>query len=694
MTPRQENYRGFSMLKKTLCTLLCILLQYSLLTGNVITGIVTSSDNNPIPYSIVFHKSSGDWDLSDENGFFHLSGNLSPGDTLTISRFGYETREAIITRDSRYQFLLNSEPITIEPIIIMGQKSKFNFNEKTIINKPIDSHSRTSIFQRIPGLTFNSSGGLAGNTSFSLDGGNSSHTKLTLKGVDLTSSQNGGTDVSQLPIQVLDQVTIAKSPGVFWGSGAMDGVLNINPWIDQTFIEITSGSYGYSSATANFHGKIKNWTYTFQTGGTVDEGNYPYSWEDISAIRENNRFQQLFSSIFLKGMLSKRSFISAYQMNSWNDRGVAGDLVWGLTPKAYKSDDLFVSSLNYGHLLKNGFIKFHYNRRGSHEKFVDPNSIWATNSKHSLVSNTFKSRWENRFNELIFMQSLLEVKQENISGTDAGKHSRTSAGFAMRFQVAPVKWLRIIPSGRFDYIHKFYKEDTYDFNTIIFLNDELELSYSAGTGFRYPTFNDLYWDDPWMRCNPELNSERTQYQTAKIQSVFDQGYILFRVKVQSSHDLISWAPVDPENLWGEWKVYNINKSNRISFNVNGKHKLFPLPLTVQYHGTKLITEDESTGEPLAYTPDFTGMLGLFVDIFNINSGLQFFYTGERKDPYGNSLEDFLSVNGSADWEFDIFNHIVSVKLLVENLLDENTMTNYGYPEPGRILKIGLRYDFR
>ena len=88
------------------------------------------------------------------------------------------------------------------------------------------------------------------------------------------------------------------------------------------------------------------------------------------------------------------------------------------------------------------------------------------------------------------------------------------------------------------------------------------------------------------------------------------------------------------------------------------------------------------------------MLGLFVDIFNINSGLQFFYTGERKDPYGNSLEDFLSVNGSADWEFDIFNHIVSVKLLVENLLDENTMTNYGYPEPGRILKVELKYDFR
>ena len=280
------------MLKKTLCTLLCILLQYSLLTGNVITGIVTSYDNNPIPYSIVFHKSSGDWALSDENGFFQLSGNLSPGDTLTISRFGFETREAIITRDSRYQFLLNSEPITMETIIIMGQKSKFNFNKKTITNNPIDSHSRTSIFQRIPGLTFNSSGGLAGNTSFSLDGGNSSHTKLTLEGVDLTSSQNGGTDISQLPIQVLDQVTIAKSPGVFWGSGAMDGVLNINPWIDQTFVEITGGSYGYSSATANFHGKIKNWTYTFQTGGTVDEGNYPYSWEDTSAVRENNRFQR------------------------------------------------------------------------------------------------------------------------------------------------------------------------------------------------------------------------------------------------------------------------------------------------------------------------------------------------------------------------------------------------------------------
>ena len=68
------------MLKKTLCTLSCILLQYSLLIGNVITGIIKSSDNNPIPYSIVFHKSSGDWALSDENGFLLEFGVWVGGD--------------------------------------------------------------------------------------------------------------------------------------------------------------------------------------------------------------------------------------------------------------------------------------------------------------------------------------------------------------------------------------------------------------------------------------------------------------------------------------------------------------------------------------------------------------------------------------------------------------------------------------
>ena len=669
------------MLKKTPCTLSCILLQYSLLTGNVITGIVTSYDNNPIPYSIVFHKSSGDWTFSDENGFFQLLGNLSPGDTLTISRFGFETREAIITRDLRYQFLLNSEPITMEAIIIMGQKS--NFNEKTITNNPIDSHSRTSIFKRIPGLIFNSSGGLAGNTSFSLDGGNSSHTKLTLEGVDLTSSQNGGTDVSQLPIQVLDQVTIAKSPGVFWGSGAMDGVLNINHWVDRTFVEISGGSYGYSSAIANYHGKKKNWTYTLQTGGTVDEGNYPYSWEDTSAVRENNRFQQIFGSIFLKGMLSKRSFVTAYQMNSWNDREVAGSITYP-SPDAYKSDDLFVSSLTYGHLTKSGFVKLHFNRRESHEKYVDPNPFLPSNSKYNLVSNTFKNIYENRFNELIALQSLFEVKQENISSTDGGKHSRTTTGFAMRFHASPVKWVKVIPSGRFDYVHKLYKEDTYDFNIIIFLNDELELSYSTGTGFRYPTFNDLYYEDPvWqMYGNPNLKPEYTQYQSLDInQSLNKFGFISFRVKDQSHRNLIHWGST-PEN---------IDRSHRTIFSIASQITPTSFPFSIHSHITRLITEDKSTGEPLPSTPDYTGMLGFFIDAFNFNSGFQFFYTGERKDSFGNSFEDFLSVNGSVDWEFDIVNHIVSVKLLVENLLDENTMTNYGYPEPGRTFKLSLGY---
>ena len=49
-----------------------------------------------------------------------------------------------------------------------------------------------------------------------------------------------------------------------------------------------------------------------------------------------------------------------------------------------------------------------------------------------------------------------------------------------------------------------------------------EIEYHYGTGFRYPTFNDLYWQPGG---NPDLEPEKSWYQTIKYKLYLDDHYL-------------------------------------------------------------------------------------------------------------------------------------------------------------------------
>ena len=109
----------------------------------------------------------------------------------------------------------------------------------------IDAFSRKNSLNRIPGTMIRSYGGLSGITTASMDGGQAVHTKITLDGIDLTNVQNGLTDISDIPISMMQNMYSGRSPNILFGSGSFDGVIHIRSLLKQSYIHFSNRNSQY-----------------------------------------------------------------------------------------------------------------------------------------------------------------------------------------------------------------------------------------------------------------------------------------------------------------------------------------------------------------------------------------------------------------------------------------------------------------
>ncbi|HJN67907.1 MAG TPA: TonB-dependent receptor plug domain-containing protein, partial [Candidatus Marinimicrobia bacterium] len=360
------------MLRNTL-QLSGIFLIFSFLSSNPVsvTGQITDHRGFPIPFAVVEHPHSGKWSVSDENGFFYLWGDFKNSDKLFISRIGYEPENFSLEGRTVVQILLNKHPVSIEPVLVEGKLTSPNVTSYTFVQQYSDKHSTHSHMDRIPGLQIRSYGSFSGNRSLSLNGGPGNHTKVLLDGVDLTSPQNGATDLSLIPLALVDQITTLPLPGVFFGSGAIDGILSMSSWPDETSVSLSGGSYGYRAADFGLEKSFGFWAYHIGAGKTEDTGNYPVKIGDNMVNRENNYFSQDWGKLQIRGIINKRISISAVTIMTDQHRGVAGSLD-DLTPKTNKDDKLFLQSVSLGYALSEGYMKLQISHRKSNEIYDSP----------------------------------------------------------------------------------------------------------------------------------------------------------------------------------------------------------------------------------------------------------------------------------------------------------------------------------
>ena len=373
------------------------------------------------------------------------------------------------------------------------------------------------------------------------------------------------------------------------------------------------------------------------------------------------------------------------------DRGIPGNIFWP-SPRANRENNINLIGLQYVYLMKRGHLRLHGYQRYSDEHYKNPDL--DKNSRHQVNVSGVKMNGHQKFKDYFELNGVIDLKKESIKSSDVGGQNRNTIATGIQASIRLADWLHLQPGYRTDLLGDFL-ENTYDLTSSISLLTLGKFTMSFGTGFHAPTFNDLYWRaDSYSEGNPDLNIERNQYQNIRWENNFDTiTNFSLEYRQRYSHNLITWS--SDENYI--WMPKNIDKSERKNIIMS-----FSLPtvfgcLSISGHITRTIAIDINTKKTLQHVPESSA--NILIDYKRENLALEFQgnYTGQRT--YQRFDEIYESVDLTLNGFFDIdvglhhisslWTHQLTLHLIIQNIMDQNTDFFPDYPEPKRRIKLGI-----
>jgi outer membrane cobalamin receptor len=440
------------------------------------------------------------------------------------------------------------------------------------------------VLRKAAGLSVNDQGPRGGLETVSIRGAEYSQVLVLLDGKRLNSPRDAGYDLSALPVSLddIERIEIVRGPSsALYGADAVGGVVNIitkKPDQSQTKISGSAGSHGYDLLSASNAGKMSGFYYLLSAARETSEGYRPNS--DLSQGTAGGKIGYEIgdrSSIELTGnYIGKENGVPgptnmpSLLARQWDRQTVAG---LGYKVRFSKELDLKMNA--------------YYNREVL--KYKDPDFLVDSRHESSTKGGEIQVNWlANSWNAIT---AGFEAKWDRLNSTDSGEHATSLVAGYLQDEISVGEPLILILGGRID-SHSVYGDQFSPRVSAryLFSNTGTIIRASAGKSFRAPTFNDLYWLDPWSTGNPNLKPETAKEYELGIEQPLGKGNVIklagFERKVK---DLIVWRydvfPMHPENI-GRARVRGGEAESRFQISE-------PLVWAINY--TYLQIVDELTG---------------------------------------------------------------------------------------------------
>ena len=662
---------------------------------------VTDTFRHPIPYVAVHNLSNQSWLVTDDNGKFFLSAQFNPGDTLELYRIGYLKSDFVIPASNNdIRITLPFDPVILNSVTVAGKRSRItsqppHFAELNITPRLGLSESQ-QLFQTIPGVYFKSYGGPAGLSTISLDGAPASHTNITYAGFDLTNAQNGQVDISQIPTPLIRTITYSPlidsdNPEI----GGSEGIITINPGWSNSGITLSTGSYGHYAMTGKLDYQLRKVHGNIILGKRHDDGNFPVRnpINNQQVIRRNNAFDQQFLNSTLTTCLSTRTFLKFLYLVSDQKRGIAG-LVWSPTFQSRRDDCIQILGTKFGWTQRFGFGSAQLLFHQSDEHYLDP--ARNIDSRHSNQTYQLMAKQQLQLTTNLISLFYFDLKYDYINSTATNIHQRLSSRSVASLNYQFLRYFSLFPTVTFNYSPDNYANA--DYNLRLQLQAKQKQNYlclETGKFYRFPSFNDLYWQPGG---NPDLLPENTR-------KIAFGGRILLRreltlnsvIYYKQSQNLIMWMP-----LQSYWQPKNIRQAIRSGLKLILTWQSTHLPIFMTCHYDYNFSEDRTPGDyygkALRYAPQNTAAFLLSWQPSRFSVSYQINHTGERIAAYNWPTDIYLKAytEMSLSAAYTFLNHYGKYMLIgaIQNLTNARYETLLGYPEPGRAFRLTLQYEYR
>jgi outer membrane cobalamin receptor len=672
------------------------------LLGQTFSGTIKDISGEPISYVIIEEINSKsentNWTMSDENGDFTI--NVNSESDVFFKRIGFKSQTIKPNeRLTKYVTML-FENISLETVDVYGRDNDEYLRNKTTYNN-LGTYSRGGSLNQIPSLEMRTYGGYAGVTSASFDGGYARHTKVLYNGVDLTDAMNGQADLSTIPSFALKSINYKLNSGTKYGSGSIDGSLNINNNIKNNNVFYGIGDYGFSQFGANYSIDRTTSKRNIVFGKTSYNGDFKFKNANGDQIkRSNNYLDQFFLAMDRQFIVRDDLIVNIMTLKTENTRGLSGSTSFP-SPNATRTDDFELFALSFNKFFDKGFLKVQMNRSSNDQVYDDSNASFPVFSEHNLDYTSFELKGKQSITKSLNYEALFNQKTERVDSSDLEKRELKTTSLSLTGNYVNLENdFKISPSLRFD-SREENEKSTFNLglealNQLNQSNSSFDFNLDIGSSFQFPTMNDLFWPDGlYSGGNEELKPEESEYMAISISNLSSIGKIKLTASFKDYENLILWQP----NESFKYIPINVSSAERTSYNLQYLKEFPRLQMQLTYNLYDSL--DKDMDEKLLYVPDSSASLLLIFKQNNSASySINYKLTGDRILQYGsdwaNTVKDetfgLVSFGLSKNIAFGGNQNMVKANLTIDNLLDEVYISTIGYPEPGRSMNLTIEYQ--
>jgi len=475
-----------------------------------ISGFVLGDGAEPLPHATVTVEGTRLGTLTNDEGFFKISG-LPLGTYRIRSHYvGYDPIvigvDVTNPHSTNLTLHLRKNYVVFDQIVVTATRTERDYQDvatptTVLTSKEIRESGAKDVAEAISDrLGIELSPGRTGGQSAEIMGADPKYALVLVDGEPLVGKFDDRTELDQISVDRIDRIEIVKGPGSsLYGSEAMSGVINIITKDPQKPFEFSSeaktGDFDLASLSSMLSGRQKSWSYLFD-GSSLHQGLTPLRDYITLYSKDRNDFGGKLK-YFSDDENMKAEFDGGYT----DDRETSKDPLTRYQTRVLRYD--YRPSFTYRY---RPWAEFSVNTRYSrYDRLYD---VFVRSSGYHDESQSNDTREQLRSADLTYSRQFDSGYEANfgVSATSTDYSAERVAWGSMKknflwsaFAQSEKQWHEQLKTDlgiRFDRNESFGDFVSPKVAAMYTPNDWLKVRANVGRGFRAPSWIELYLTFP------------------------------------------------------------------------------------------------------------------------------------------------------------------------------------------------------